>query len=114
MNSILRASLRNVSVREGNTQNSLVLFPLIRSAISSYKGGGQIRKHKNKIWPAWPSEYSSKEREHKTHAAKQDTKTRHTDWNGFIHRCNTQPWMSAHIKWISSPNNTGPRWEKHG
>eukprot|EP00983_Pelagomonas_calceolata_P066088 1148863-Pelagomonas_calceolata.AAC.4 len=73
-----------------------VLFLI--TVISSYKGG-QTRKHMNNIWPAWPSEHSSKEREQKIHAAKQDTKTRHTDWNSrteehksfpsFIHSCNT-------------------------
>eukprot|EP00983_Pelagomonas_calceolata_P124182 1161079-Pelagomonas_calceolata.AAC.10 len=37
--------------------------------------GGRPSEHMNKIWPAWPSEHSSKEREQKTYVEGTQLKT---------------------------------------
>eukprot|EP00983_Pelagomonas_calceolata_P023223 731484-Pelagomonas_calceolata.AAC.1 len=76
----------------------------------------------NTIWPAWPS--NTPGRGSKGHKLRGNSfflanyweagRQEHRTFPSFIHRCNTHPWMSANKVWTSSPEDTGPCWEKHG
>eukprot|EP00983_Pelagomonas_calceolata_P132282 1161852-Pelagomonas_calceolata.AAC.7 len=65
----------------------------------SYKGG-RASEHMNKIWPAWPSEHSSKEREQKTHAEGTQPKTWKAGRQEEHARC------LAKLNWTASKQDT--------